>query len=66
MLDKLFDLDHPFFKPLWLRIAVVASCLAWAVFEAFGGSPAWAAAFGGVGLYSAYRFFFAFNPRDKP
>ena len=24
------DVDHPFFRPLWRRIALVAVCLGWA------------------------------------
>ncbi|RVD37518.1 DUF3329 domain-containing protein, partial [Mesorhizobium sp. M4A.F.Ca.ET.020.02.1.1] len=27
------DYEHPFFRPLWRRIAVVAVCLAWSVIE---------------------------------
>lgn len=64
MLDRLFDLDHPFFRPLWIRVAVVAACLGWAVFEIVAGSPGWALLFGAIGAYSGYRFFIAFNPRD--
>ena len=66
MLDRFFELDHPFFRPLWLRIAVVVSCLGWAAFETAFGSPGWAMLFGAVGLYSAYRLFVTFAPRDKP
>lgn len=65
-MQKFFDLDHPFFKPLWLRVVVVALCLGWAVFEFTLGSPGWAMLFGAVGVYSAYRFFVTFAPRDTP
>ncbi len=66
MLDKLFDFDHPFFRPAWLRIAIVVVCLGWAALEIATGAPGWAMLFGGVGVYAGYRFFFAFNPRDEP
>ncbi len=66
MIDKFFDLDHPFFRPLWLRVLVVAACLGWAAVELVTGSPGWAIAFGALGLYSAYRFFVSFDPRDTP
>ena len=62
----MFDLDHPFFKPLWLRIAIVAVTLGWAAFEFVGGSPAWGILFGGLGALAAYRFFVTFKPRDEP
>lgn len=35
------DNEHPFFKPLWRRVAVVAVCAAWAVFEFATGTPLW-------------------------
>lgn len=62
----MFDLDHPFFRPLWIRIAVVALSLGWAVFELADGSPFWAMLFGALGVYAAYRFFVTFNPRGEP
>ena len=62
----MFDLDHPFFRPLWLRIVIVALCLGWALFEIATGAPFWAILFGAIGLFAAYRFFVTFNPRDEP
>ncbi len=66
MFDKLFDFDHPIFRPLWLRVAIEVICLGWAGLETATGSPGWAMLVGGIGLYAAYRFFVAFNPREKP
>lgn len=59
---KFLDVQHPFFRPLWRRVAVVAVCLGWAVFEIVTGSPFFAILFGSVGLYCAYQFFIVFNP----
>ncbi|MDF0600473.1 hypothetical protein P1J78_07005 [Psychromarinibacter sp. C21-152] len=59
-----FDLDHPFFRPLWIRVAVVAACLGWAGVELSAGAPGWAILFGALGAYSAWRFFVTFTPRD--
>jgi hypothetical protein len=66
VLEKLFDLDHPFFRPLWIRIAIVAACGLWTALEVAAGAAAWAVLFGGLGLYAAWRFFVTFNPREKP
>jgi hypothetical protein len=66
MFDKLFDFDHPFFRPLWIRAAIVVVCLVWAALEIAVGAHAWAMLFGGIGVYAAYRFFVTFNPRDEP
>lgn len=60
----MFDLNHPFFRPLWIRIAVTALCLGWAAFEFATGSPFWGMLFGGVGLACVHGFFLNFNPRD--
>lgn len=65
-MERFLDLNHPFFRPLWIRVAVVAACLGWALFEFLGprGSPFWGILFGAIGLYSAYAFFLNFNPRE--
>ncbi len=55
----MFDFDHPFFRPLWIRVAMVTVCLGWAILELFTGSPGWAILFGGAGLYAGYGFFIA-------
>lgn len=56
--------DHPFFRPLWRRIAVVVACLGWAALEFYGGSPSWgmiALAFTG---YGAWQFLYAYEPPE--
>lgn len=35
------DNEHPFFRPLWRRIAVVTVCAAWAVLEFATNTPFW-------------------------
>jgi hypothetical protein len=61
---KFFDFQHPFYKPLWIRIVITALCLGWAVVELLGDNFFWAMLFGSVGLYAAHQFFIAFNPRE--
>lgn len=61
---KFLDVQHPFFIPLWRRIAVVAICLGWAGFELVAGSVFWALLFGALGLYCAHQFFIAFDPQQ--
>ncbi|WP_071672627.1 hypothetical protein [Nioella nitratireducens] len=60
----MFDLDHPFFRPLWIRIAVVAVCGGWGLFELSNDATGWAFVFLGLGAYAAYGFFVTFDPRD--
>lgn len=66
MFDRLLDLDHPFFRPAWIRAAIVALCFLWTALEIWAGAVPWAILFGALGAYCAYRFFVVFNPREKP
>lgn len=50
-------LRHPFFNPLWRRVATVAVCAGWGVFEAVNGAVLWAALFLGLGGVAAWAFF---------
>lgn len=59
-----FDFNDPFFKPLWIRIAVVGLALGWAAFEFASGAPFWGILFGAAGAWAFYGLFIAFNPRD--
>lgn len=60
---KLIDFNDPFYKPLWLRTAVVVVTGAWGVFEFLSGAPFWGVLFLGVGAVAFYRLFIDFNPR---
>ena len=59
---SLFDVQTPFFRPLWRRVAVTLACLAWALMELATGAVFWAILFGSAGLYLGWQFFVAFNP----
>jgi len=61
----MFDLNHPFFRPLWLRVVVVVLCIGWALFEFATNSPFWGTLFGGLGVYAVWGLFITFNPRAK-
>ncbi len=54
---KLFDLDHEFFRPLWVRIVVTAFALGWSTFEFITGAPFWGVLFGAMGLWCGWCFF---------
>ena len=47
----LVDPNHPFFRPLCVRILCVVLTLAWAAFEASTGAVFWAILFGAAGVY---------------
>jgi len=63
----MFEFDDPRFRPLWTRVLIAGSCLAWAAFEVFMGSIGWAMLFGALGLWASFRFFVTYNPdKNKP
>lgn len=61
------DQDHPFLRPLWRRIALVAFCAGWAVFEYANGATGWAALAAAMAAYGAWQYLFAWPkpPADK-
>ncbi len=59
----LFDVQTPWFIPLYRRVIVVALLLMWTIVEFTRGSPFWGILFGGMGVYCFHQFFIAFNPR---
>lgn len=61
---KLFDFNDPFFKPLWIRIALVAFPAFWAVFEFVSGAPFWGVIFLALAASAFHGLFIAFSPRD--
>lgn len=60
---KVFDTDDAFFRPLWIRIAIVAVSGGWAVFEWRNGEAFWAGVFGAIAAYAVWSFFIVFDPR---
>ena len=54
--------DHPFFRPLWRRIAIVAVCLVWAAIEFATGTPFWGTLALAFAAYGAWQFLFAYKP----
>lgn len=53
----MFDLDHPFFRPLMRRILVAVIVSGWSVFEFLAGSPLFGILFGALGVWCCWSFF---------
>ena len=58
------ELRHPFFRPLWRRITLIAVLAGWTVVETTAGNPVWALLMAGIGIYSSYVFFIDFALPD--
>jgi hypothetical protein len=60
---KLIDQGHPFYRPLWRRLAIVGVTAAWAGFELLvSGDGLWIAISCGMLALSAWTFLIAWNP----
>lgn len=62
----MFDFSHPVFRPLWVRLLVVAVALGWALIEAVGGSPGWALIFGAIGAVAVWGLLITYDPDRTP
>jgi hypothetical protein len=62
---QLIDPKHRFYRPLYVRIAIVAVCLGWAIVEATVGEPIWGIAVGAVGVYAAWMLLLNYTPSPE-
>lgn len=56
------DSNHPFFRPLWRRIAIVAVVLAWSVVEWVNGQTMWGVMTLLIAVYGVWVFFVKYDP----
>lgn len=58
--------DHPFYRPLWVRLLIVAATAGWAAFEAFVVRDGfWTVLAVAVAAYCVVAFLIRF-PRNPP
>ena len=62
---QLIDPKHKFYRPAYVRIAIVAVCLGWAIVEATTGEPIWGIAVGAVGVYAAWMLLLNYTPPSE-
>lgn len=58
------DHEHPFFRPLWRRIAIVAVCAGWSIFEFSNGAQMWGMIAAAFTAYAVWQFFYLYNPAE--
>ncbi|WP_198666173.1 DUF3329 domain-containing protein [Tropicimonas sp. IMCC34043] len=61
----MFDFSHPFYRPLWIRILIVAVTLGWGLVEILFGEMVWAIIVLAIAGVSIWGLFVTFDP-GKP
>ncbi|WAJ29158.1 hypothetical protein [Antarcticirhabdus aurantiaca] len=59
------DRKNPFYRPLWVRLLILAVCAGWSAFEWWNGEPTWMMIALAITAYAVYSFFIAFDPDDR-
>ena len=59
---QMLDVNHPFFAPVWRRVAIVVFCFGWAGVEFAFASPTWGMIVAVLGAYCVWQFFFVVPP----
>jgi hypothetical protein len=62
---KIIDESHPFYKPLWRRVALVGVLAGWTAFEVFYAEPSfWIVVAGALFAYTTWIFLISW-PKDS-
>ncbi|WP_331371879.1 hypothetical protein [Sinorhizobium chiapasense] len=62
---KFIDPDHPFYRPLWIRLLIVAACAAWTAVEFSNGQVTWGMIFLAVTAYAGCALLIFFKPKPS-
>lgn len=60
------SVEHPWFDPLWRRIALVAFCAAWTGLEYFFENITWVYIMVAITVYAAWAFLLSYRSPDDP
>ena len=60
----MFDPSHPFYRPLWRRVAIVAVTAGWALVEYSNDAPIWASLFAVISAWCAWFFFVVYKDKN--
>ncbi|MCA1490758.1 hypothetical protein [Sinorhizobium alkalisoli] len=61
---KFIDPDHPFYRPLWIRLLIVGLCAVWTGVEFYGGQMMWATIFLVVTAYAGSALLVFYRPKE--
>ncbi len=60
---KLIDPDHPFYRPLWIRLLIIGLCAVWTAVEFRNDENTWGMIFLAVTTYTACTLLIFFKPK---
>ncbi len=61
---KFIEPEHPFYRPLWRRVLLVAVCAGWTTVEFYNNQQVWGLIFLAVTAYAFSRLILFFEPAD--
>ena len=62
---KFIDPDHPFYRPLWIRLLIVLFCAVWTVVEFLGKQTLWGMIFLAITAYASAALLIFYRPSEK-
>lgn len=62
---KFIDPDHPFYRPLWIRLLIIVFCALWTAVEFYGGQVMWGTIFMVVTAYAGASLLLFYRPKEE-
>jgi hypothetical protein len=65
-LKKFMDIEHPWYRPLWVRLLIVFATGGWGLFELYQDSVVWGVLFLAVSAFAVWNLFVTYRPGPPP
>ncbi|MDW9490165.1 hypothetical protein GOA59_29395 [Sinorhizobium meliloti] len=62
---KFIDPDHPFYRPLWIRLLIILFCAVWTAVEFYGGQVMWGTIFLVVTAYAGASLLVFYRTKEE-
>lgn len=56
------EAEHPFYRPLWIRISLTSVLVAWTALEWARGEPFWGIMTSAAAVWAIWTFFLTYDP----
>ena len=60
------EAEHPFYRPLWVRIVLTTVLSLWCLVEWMNDQPFWGLLTGAAALWAVWTFFITYRPDETP